>query len=154
MHLSFRIIVLTNGFLIVPATHLRPPTNIMFIIFHLVLVNILSCRVYRTVRAKLDEWRAHHANTNRDFDSRVFGGLGYPSRLDGEPVYGMTSSGTIHYRERAASIKSGMTGKSDLVDETQPRISMSASVNEGGDVRGRGEEKQASIYSVGREDAS
>lgn len=148
--------MLTNGFLVVATTNVSPPTSTMFIIFHLVPANILSCRIYRTVRMKLDEWEARNAITNLEFESERHHERGaYPSRFEGDAAYGVTSSGTIHYRERPASMKSGMSGKSDLVLEVQSNLSAGASMYERENVNTRGEEKQApSIYVVSRDEAS
>ncbi|PPQ90162.1 hypothetical protein CVT25_012473 [Psilocybe cyanescens] len=60
------IIVLTKAFLILTITGLQQPTNIMFIICHLVLVNVLSCRVYRNIRMSVEQWEARNG-TSIDF---------------------------------------------------------------------------------------
>ncbi|KAF8908160.1 hypothetical protein CPB84DRAFT_1767454 [Gymnopilus junonius] len=143
----YLIIVLTKGFLIVSATNAEQPIKTMFLICHLVLVNILSCRIYRAVRMKLEEWEARDPPTNLDFES------GRPGH-GGDAVYGVTSSGTVHYRERAASLKSSMSRKSDIILEMQPSMSADAPIHEreGANTRGGGEEKQASIYVVNRDE--
>ncbi|KDR70188.1 hypothetical protein GALMADRAFT_41759, partial [Galerina marginata CBS 339.88] len=47
------MIVLTKVLLVITIARLQPPSSIMFIICHLVLVNIYSCRVYRNIKMRL-----------------------------------------------------------------------------------------------------
>ncbi|KDR70210.1 hypothetical protein GALMADRAFT_103363 [Galerina marginata CBS 339.88] len=56
--LYFLLIVLTKAFLVLAISSFDPPASAMFVICHLVLVNILSCRVYRNVRLGNEHLRA------------------------------------------------------------------------------------------------
>ncbi|KAF9563004.1 hypothetical protein CPC08DRAFT_687120 [Agrocybe pediades] len=54
--LYFLMIVATKAFLVYTVHSLRPPMSVMYIICHLVLVNILSGRIFRTVKMNSDRW--------------------------------------------------------------------------------------------------
>ncbi|KDR70190.1 hypothetical protein GALMADRAFT_43546, partial [Galerina marginata CBS 339.88] len=49
----FLVVLITKGFLAISAYTFGAPLNVMFIVCHLVLVNILSCRVYRNIKLGL-----------------------------------------------------------------------------------------------------
>ncbi|KAF8967908.1 hypothetical protein BDZ97DRAFT_2073300 [Flammula alnicola] len=52
-HLYFLVVFITDPFLVTCAYVFEPPLNVMFLVCHLVLVNILSCRVYRNMKMGL-----------------------------------------------------------------------------------------------------
>ncbi|KAF4620507.1 hypothetical protein D9613_000987 [Agrocybe pediades] len=54
--LYFLMIVATKAFLVYTVHSLKPPMSVMYIICHLVLVNILSGRIFRTVKMNSDRW--------------------------------------------------------------------------------------------------
>ncbi|KDR79259.1 hypothetical protein GALMADRAFT_137131 [Galerina marginata CBS 339.88] len=51
--LYFLVVMTTNIFLAVAAHVFKAPINVMFMVCHIVLVNILSCRVYRNMKMGL-----------------------------------------------------------------------------------------------------
>ncbi|KAF4609587.1 hypothetical protein D9613_012278 [Agrocybe pediades] len=54
--LYFLIIVCTKAFLVYTTRNLSPPMNVMYVICHLVLVNTLSGRIFRTIKMNCDRW--------------------------------------------------------------------------------------------------
>lgn len=47
---AYRVVLVTNPFLVACVYVFEAPLSVMFLVCHLVLVNILSCRVYRNMK--------------------------------------------------------------------------------------------------------
>ncbi|KAF9559979.1 hypothetical protein CPC08DRAFT_637143 [Agrocybe pediades] len=135
------IIVFTKTFLLIAITNLDAPFSIMFLVCHLALVHVLSCRVYRNVKLSHGIWEANA--TSMDFD---VGATRRGSIIHRNGGGQLASTGTMDFRpSRSQNYNCNATRRSDIrLDSIH---TSSTSVPDGGGLNlNSPNEKQPSIY--------